>query len=177
LAMAQRWGLELRTPWGTVTRRGNRTRNEADSTIDLAWASPQLDTEYLGSEDLAGSDHIPQLLVAHSLNAQRTSVRPEGWSWMLADRQRIEWEAAELKPPSNITTVEQLEAVTEDLVRELHRIADVAVPRRKLAEGQAAGWWNAEVKDAVGKARRALRNYRTTPSQLTYDELKEAQQD
>ena len=39
---------------------------------------------------------------------------------MLADRQRVEWEAAELKPPPDIITVKQLEAATEDLIRELH---------------------------------------------------------
>src|SRR5690606_20152764 len=58
LQLAANWRLNLITPPGTVTRSARRDR---DSTIDLIWASDDLQLLWGGTPPvLRGSDHLPQ---------------------------------------------------------------------------------------------------------------------
>ncbi len=76
LALAQRWRLELATPWGTVTRFRHDHR---DSTIDLAWATDSLDITYEGDLGYAGSDHLAQLIIVEDDTiAQHPAQTPAG---------------------------------------------------------------------------------------------------
>jgi hypothetical protein len=51
LALAERGGLSLRTPYGTVTRAPQGNQRGRTSTIDYFWVSRDLDTTYEGLKD------------------------------------------------------------------------------------------------------------------------------
>jgi exonuclease III len=55
LELAQRWNLELATPWGLTTRFGP---GQQDSTLDHVWATDSLAVDFHGDAGLAGSDHL-----------------------------------------------------------------------------------------------------------------------
>ena len=127
--MAQRWRLELVTPWGTVTRqkRGNRP-----FTLDHAWATGGLTVQYYGNLGYVGSDHLAQLISVEAGQplADRRNA-PVGWSWVLMDKGLARAEVANLRFPREIKTAEELDKAVDDLISQLQRIADVSTPRRK----------------------------------------------
>src|SRR5208282_5117154 len=92
LALAQRWRLELATPWRTVTRFRHDYR---DSTIDLTWATDGLNTTYKGDLGYAGSDHLAQLIIVDDGTISQNPVQaPPGWSWTLINRNVVAAAAA-----------------------------------------------------------------------------------
>lgn len=164
LALAAHWQLVLATPWGEPTRlrQGNR-----DSTIDHAWASHSLRVQYKGALDYTGSDHLAQLVQITDTTLQGKSLEARGWSWALIDKELVKTEAARLEFPQAINTPKEMDEAVDMLITQLHRIADIAVPRRKPNTGQRTPWWNKETADAVHKARQAQRAYhasRTAPN-------------
>ena len=88
LSLAERWDLELATPWGEPTRRRNTSqRDDRDGTIDHAWYSNTLRVSYEGPLDYAGSDHAAQLVrVVDPANTLRPRSVPRGWTWALMDK-------------------------------------------------------------------------------------------
>jgi hypothetical protein len=169
LALSASWGLRLHTPWGEPTRTRHRNR---DSTIDLAWATQDLQVAYEGPEDYGLSDHRPQVIHVGSGVTKR--LEPKGFNWKMMDRDRVAAEAAHLDCPSRITTPQEIDEQCNHLIKELQRIAAVSTPQRKPHYGKAAPWWNREVSNARQGVRTAERRWRTTRSQHTWDNLQNA---
>src|SRR5436190_10654661 len=88
LAIMAEWGLELRTPYGEPT---HESREDRDSTIDHAWATPDLTTRWEGHGPHEGSDHRSQILTIGA-DAPAPQQR-EGWSWAMMDKTKVEAQA------------------------------------------------------------------------------------
>ncbi|KAJ5566972.1 endonuclease-reverse transcriptase domain-containing protein [Penicillium sp. DV-2018c] len=172
LRLAEDWDLLLHTPWGEPTRRGRRS-GERDSTIDHAWGSRGLDVRYLGPTDLAGSDHAAQVIEI-STTQTGPAQASDGYSWRLMDREMVECMAHHLTIPPLPTTVEELEAATEQLMLELGNIASASTLRRKPSTGTTAPWWDRTTKEATKRARKAERVWRRTRTDRTLEDLKRA---
>ena len=88
LQLAQRLQLGLITPKGECTRfaKGHR-----DSTIDLAWVSQSLPSQYMGSIlGLTGSDHVAQRI---RVGAEVADDQMEQYRWRELDPVFVEAEA------------------------------------------------------------------------------------
>jgi hypothetical protein len=75
--------------------------------------------------------------------------------------------------PEEVTSIEQLENLVDDTVRQLQEIADFSTPRAKAGTGRRAGWWDGETAQAVQAARKAGRRWRaerTRRSRGAFDE-------
>jgi Reverse transcriptase (RNA-dependent DNA polymerase)/Endonuclease-reverse transcriptase len=178
LSLAERWGLDLATPWGEPTRRRNTDRrDDRDGTIDHAWHTNTLRVSYEGPLDYAGSDHAAQLVkVVDLASAQRPRCAPRGWTWALMDKTLVQAEARNLHigEQSDLNNPEALDRAVESLITQLHRIADLSTPRRKTNYGEGEPWWTREVDAAVKAASAAQRRYYAVPSPHTRDELQAA---
>jgi len=97
LALAERGGLSLRTPYGTVTRAPQGNQQGRTSTIDHFWVSQDLDTTYKGLENRQRSDHYPQILhISQASEASIPQAKPTqytGWAWKKMDKIRTANEA------------------------------------------------------------------------------------
>jgi hypothetical protein len=62
LQLALQWELDLRTPYGTITREPQGIQRGRPSIIDHFWASISLETTYQGLAERGKSDHYPQVL-------------------------------------------------------------------------------------------------------------------
>ncbi|EAQ90184.1 hypothetical protein CHGG_06803 [Chaetomium globosum CBS 148.51] len=176
--LAEVWGLDLITPWGEVTRYGNATRGERDSTIDHAWVTKTSTAVYHGPGDpcLGGSDHVPQRISVYDERQKRErSEVLEGWSWGLMNEEQVEELAkARITVPERIEHPEQVEPSFNKLLEELIGIANEAVPRRKRSSGRQAIWWNIKIKNATRRTRKAFRDWRAVRTPWRREELEEA---
>jgi hypothetical protein len=178
LQLALLWELDLRTPFGTITREPQGSQRGRPSTIDHFWASVGLETTYQGLAERGKSDHYPQVLEINQGPRQAPLAR-EGWNWKMRDGGSVKAEAAHLPRSSGlldpgptglrarITTVEGLSRAFDWLVEELTRIATITTPRRKPYSGHQAHWWGPAVKEASQEARRAERQYKEAPNEHT----------
>ena len=103
LALVRHAGLELCTPWGEMT---HESREDRDSTIDLAWATADLNAWWEGSRSLEGSDHRAQVVSMGAVPPPAS--RRAGWSWAQMDREKVMAQATHLTAPraEDITTDE-----------------------------------------------------------------------
>ena len=185
LQLALQWELDLRTPYGTITREPQGNQRGRPSTIDHFWASVGLETTYHGLVERGKSDHYPQVLEI-SQGPRQAPLAREGWNWKMMDIDSIKAEAAYLPRESGlldsgptglrakVTTVEGLKQAFDWLVGELTRIATVATPQRKPCSGHQAHWWDPTIKEASQEARKAERRYREVPSEHTKTALKKS---
>jgi hypothetical protein len=174
LSLGHRWNLRLATPWGEPTRkRHTEYREDRDGTIDHAWHTESLRVHYRGGLDYAGSDHIAQLVQVTIAAYQHHSSAPRGWSWAMMNKIIVQVEAKNLRlaQPGSLCSPESLDSAVDDLVQQLHRIADASTPRRKTSYGQGVPWWTPEVEEAVKAASRAQRHFRSVDSPYTRQEL------
>jgi len=185
LDLAVRWDLELRTPFGATTWAPQGQRQGRPSTIDHIWASTGLRGSYYGIETRGRSDHYPQVLeVVGGTRAQdREAEQLVGWSWGLMDKKGVEAEARTLAVTMGLATgelerrartVQGLQGAFDQLVAELQAIAGRTTPRRKPNRGFQAPWWNQEIQDLRGRAKRAERAYREVPTPETRAALNRA---
>jgi hypothetical protein len=175
LTLVDRWDLELLTPWGTVTRRGKP--GERDSTIDLAWSTPDLQAWHDGHNSVEGSDHVAQVIHIDDTATPHPlpSNGPAQYSWALINREWIAAEAAARIPYyTMLTDTNRIEQATSDLLSTLQTIAATTTPTRKPFSGRAAPWWNDSVRTAVGEARAEGRRYQENHSEAAWATLQEA---
>jgi hypothetical protein len=177
IALSQRWGLELATPWGETTRFRH---DQQDSTIDHAWASHDLRVRYEGDAGLTGSDHISQLVrVELAEGAQPLREPPAGWSWALLDKKAAAALAAttiKAIDPERIYGPDDLDLALENLFSQLTLVADGSTPRRKSQHGVGAPWFTRQVKEAIAEARTCQRRYLAARSQHNWAQLQRANQ-
>src|SRR6266516_3340443 len=172
LELAQRWNLELATPWGLTTRFGPDQR---DSTLDHVWATDSLVIDFHGDAGLAGSDHLAQAFsITDDTPQPRRAETPRGWNWALLDYGITKAAAANLSLPVTITSTQDIDNVLTILVEQLRDIADLAAPRRKGGSHKAARWWNKDVQDATREVRDAQRAYRLFNTEHTWRILQQA---
>jgi Reverse transcriptase (RNA-dependent DNA polymerase)/Endonuclease-reverse transcriptase len=172
LELAQRWDLELATPWGLTTRFGP---DQLDSTIDHVWATDSLAVDYYGDAGLAGSDHLAQAFsITDDTPQPRRAETPRGWNWALLDFDATKAAAANLLPPPNMTSTQDIDNALTKLIKQLQDIADLAAPRRKGGSYKAARWWNKDVQDATKEVRDAQRAYRLFSTEHTWRVLQQA---
>jgi endonuclease/exonuclease/phosphatase family metal-dependent hydrolase len=135
LALAQQWHLDLATPWGEPT---HESREDRDSTIDLAWVSTELQAKYLGTVAYEGSDHRPQLVrIEEAAQITRQYRPPQGWSWTKMNKTKVQAQAAHLRyiAPEDITTPQQLDNIVDATIQQLQEVADFSTPRAKANTG------------------------------------------
>ena len=172
LELAQRWNLELATPWGLTTRFGP---DQLDSTIDHVWATNSLVVDYHGDAGLVGSDHLAQAFsITDDTPQPRRAETPRGWNWALLNYEITKAAAANLLPPVNMTSTQSVDTVVTRLIEQLRDIADLAAPRRKGGFHKAARWWNKEIQDATEEVRDAQRAYRLFNTEHTWKVLQQA---
>ena len=83
LELAERWHLELITPWGEVTWSQH---GKESLTLDHAWASRDLDVRYKGDPGYTGSNHTAQVIrITRGAPATHRQAAPEGWCWKKMD--------------------------------------------------------------------------------------------
>ena len=157
--LAQKWELELVTPWGEPTRVRHGHR---DSTIDHIWASSGLTVGYEGDAELEGSDHRAQAAKINTAKLEK-GPSPRGWAWAMMDRSIVQAEASTITVPSGLTTTEELDTAADRLIAELSTIADHSTPRRRQGSGEGVAWWSREVEEATRDARRARRQLSGEP--------------
>ena len=173
--LAQRWGLELATPWGEITRIPRGEQNHRDSTIDLAWASPNLRAEFAGRADLVGGDHFPQVVRIPRGHTPELGQPQKGYSWALMDRNRVEAEAeANIRIERDLLTKQDIDTAALELLDQLHVVAERSTPQRKHHGGSKAPWWNNEVREAVIAMKVAHRTYVRERTELHWEELTQA---
>jgi hypothetical protein len=170
--LAINWDLKLLTPFGEPTRIGNE--RERNGTLDLAWATAEIQATYLGPVDYAGSDHVAQWIKVDDAPAPQVSDEFLGYSWALMDRNRVKAEAKMLPAMGRLTSVYDLEMQTDKLMEALQRIARVSTPLRKPATGKAAPWWDLGVKKATKEARKAQREHMLLKTTATEERLGDA---
>ena len=155
----------------------HESREDRDSTIDLAWATADLNARWEGSRSLEGSDHRAQVVSVGAVPPPAS--RRAGWSWAQMDREKVKAQATHLTVPraEDITTDEQLEEAVDSLVSQLHQVADFSTPRAKLNTGQRAGWWDLSTKKAVEVTRKAGRRWRMERTRALAEEFAQAKKD
>ena len=172
LELAQRWNLELATPWGLTTRFGP---DQQDSTLDHVWATDSLVADFHGDAGLVGSDHLAQAFsITDDTPQPRRAETPRGWNWALLDYEATKAAAANLSLPFIMTSTQDIDNVLTILVEQLWDIADLAAPRRKGGSHKAARWWNKDVQDATREVREAQRAYRQFNTEHTWRILQQA---
>ena len=174
LELAERWRLELTTPWGEHTWKQYGKRS---STLDLAWVSRGLRAIYMGDPGYTGSDHTAQVIqIASEAPANPRQAAPKGWSWQKMDREIVRAAAKELQITTSLNSPEALDRAVDALIEQLQGIANRSTPRKRTTIGRSVAWWNGAVDEAVHGARRARRRYAAEQSEGAWNALKEAEQ-
>ena len=174
IAFAERWGLELLTPYGEITRQRH---GQKDSTIDLAWASPEVRSRHDGDQGLNGSDHRAQglTILSHGESVAKSAKTPEGWNWAMLDKELVRAEAKLLfRHIVPVDSMEELKQAFDWVVGSLQTLADLATPKRKVSTGKGMPWWCREVQEAATEAKRERRRYLQARCENTWQRYSEA---
>jgi hypothetical protein len=125
LELAQRWNLELATPWGLITRFGPDQR---DSTLDHVWATDSLAVEFHGDVELAESDHLAQAFsITDDIPQPHRAKIPREWNWALFDYGITKAIAVNLSFLFTITLTQDIDNVLTILIKQLRNIANLAI--------------------------------------------------
>ena len=179
LRLAEKWGLSLASSPDEITRVGKP--RERHSVIDLAWASHDLQVNFLGAEGVTGSDHIP-MTISIDPGATVPLAQAEGWSWKRMKADKI-GELIREKLPETFLTSDLTEGgeplhpsrMADILLEVITEVANEAVPKRKApGEGfQPLPYWNAELDELRVKSRAARREYFRTREREAATALRE----
>jgi len=178
LQLAEDWGLQLITPYGTPTRRFQGQRN---STLDHAWVSAPNGAPiatYEGEGDYEGSDHRPQIIALNDDYTPSQDPQEQRFSWGLMDEKAIENAAKHLSRPGSLATPEAIDEAVDQLIRELTVIAEDTTPKRGRNPpkgGPSEKYWNYEVNRASKASKRARKAWERRPTPARWEAFREAQ--